>query len=132
MAHPPGFESTHFTNLFYRGPGIAAAEHFQNDVFDFRCSHCEMMEHVVVRSSEWSVNTLNGDARGIFTADGTTGVSSIVGGVGSGVCPSDPPDWIASSAACTEAARPRQSATASSGETPRYTTARGPVLSRSG
>ena len=29
------------------------------------------MEHVVVRSSEWSVNTLNGGARGIFTADCT-------------------------------------------------------------
>ena len=36
MPLPPGFESTHFTNLVYQGPGLAAAEHFQNDVFGFR------------------------------------------------------------------------------------------------
>ena len=71
MALPPGFEATHPTNLFYRGPGIAAAEHIQNDVFDFRCPRCRTIDHVVVRSSEWSVNMLNGDARGIFKADCT-------------------------------------------------------------
>ena len=71
MSLPPGFESTHVSNLFYRGPGLAAAEHIQNHVFDFRCPHCGTMEHVVVRSSEWSVNILNGDARGIFSAECT-------------------------------------------------------------
>ena len=71
MPLPPGFESTHPTNLFYRGPGLAAADHFQNDVFNFRCPHCGTMEHVIVRSSEWSVNILNGDAHGIFSADCT-------------------------------------------------------------
>ena len=80
MPLPSGFESTHFSNLFYRGPGLAAAEHFQNDVFNFHCPHCGTMKHVIVRSSEWSVNIQNGDARGIFSADCTQCGEHFTGG----------------------------------------------------
>ncbi|MEM7347318.1 MAG: hypothetical protein AAF485_24020 [Chloroflexota bacterium] len=66
--YPPGFESSHITNLFYRGPGIAAGEHVQSHLFDFRCPACGETDQVTVLSSEWSVSIINGDARGIFKA----------------------------------------------------------------
>lgn len=67
--YPPGFESAHPTVLFYRGPGIAATEHIQSHIFDFRCPKCESIEHVIVRLSEWGVQMHSGDARGVFRAE---------------------------------------------------------------
>ncbi|MGK0290213.1 MAG: phage FluMu protein Com [bacterium] len=65
---PEGFESSHPTNLFYRGSGIPAKDHLQDGIFDFDCPACKTIESVIVLSSEWGVSLQNGDASGKFTA----------------------------------------------------------------
>ncbi len=66
--YPPGFESSHPTVLFYKGPGISASEHPQSYTFDFKCPECQSIEHVIVLTSEWGVQIHSGDARGVFRA----------------------------------------------------------------